>query len=57
MSDRLHKNIKGVNDWFLTTHFRKGAIIGEVDIVDCVTKSTSPWFEGPFGFVLRNHLL
>jgi len=31
-----------------------GAIIGEVDIADCVTESTSPWFTGPFGFVLRN---
>jgi len=31
-----------------------GAIIGEVDIVDCVTQSTSPWFIGPYGFVLAN---
>lgn len=34
-----------------------GAIIGEVDIVDCVTRSSSPWFEGPYGFVLRNPTL
>lgn len=27
-----------------------GAIIGEVDIVDCVTKSQSPWFVGKYGF-------
>jgi ASCH domain len=32
----------------------RGAIIGVVDIVDCVTHSESPWFEGPFGFVLAN---
>jgi hypothetical protein len=32
----------------------RGAIIGEVDIVDCVTESQSPWFVGPYGFVLRN---
>lgn len=31
-----------------------GAIVGEVDIVDCVTKSESPWFFGPYGFVLAN---
>jgi hypothetical protein len=31
-----------------------GGIIGEVEIVDCVKKSDSPWFEGPFGFVLTN---
>lgn len=32
----------------------RGAIIGEVDLVDCVTESKSPWFEGKYGFVLRN---
>ena len=31
-----------------------GAIIGEVDIIDCVTESKSPWFVGKYGFVLRN---
>ena len=32
----------------------RGAIIGEVDIVDCVTHSSSPWFVGTYGFVLAN---
>ena len=32
----------------------RGAIIGEVDIVDCVTTSDSCWFEGKYGFVLAN---
>lgn len=31
-----------------------GAIVGEVDIVDCVKASDSPWFQGPYGFVLAN---
>ena len=32
-----------------------GGIIGEVEIVDCVKKSDSQWFEnGKCGFVLRN---
>lgn len=31
-----------------------GGIIGEAEIVDCVDHSASPWFFGPFGFVLRN---
>jgi len=35
----------------------RGAIIGEVDIVDCVKQSRSPWFTGPYGFVLENPLL
>ena len=34
-----------------------GAIIGEVDIIDCVTKSESPWFTGKYGFRLSNPML
>lgn len=30
-----------------------GAIVGEVTIVDCVEWSGSPWFCGPYGFVLE----
>jgi len=31
-----------------------GGIVGEVEIVGCVTQSDSPWFCGEYGFVLRN---
>lgn len=31
-----------------------GGVIGIVRLVDCVTCSTSRWFEGPFGFVLSD---
>lgn len=31
-----------------------GRIVGRVDIVDCVTGLDSPWFFGPYGFVLAN---
>ncbi len=31
-----------------------GGIIGSVEIVDCVRFSASLWFEGPYGFVLRD---
>lgn len=31
-----------------------GGIVGEVDLVDCVIRSKSAWFEGPYGFVLAN---
>jgi hypothetical protein len=34
-----------------------GAIIGEVDIIDCVSESTSPWFTGKYGFLLGNPIL
>lgn len=32
----------------------RGGIVGSVEIVDCVTESESPWFVGPYGFVLKN---
>jgi hypothetical protein len=35
----------------------RGAIIGEVDIVDCVNRNTSPWFVGKYGFILANPVL
>jgi hypothetical protein len=30
----------------------RGGIVGAAKIVDCVQASTSPWFFGPYGFVL-----
>lgn len=32
----------------------RGGIVGSVEIVDCVRASNSPWFEGPYGFVLKD---
>jgi hypothetical protein len=32
----------------------RGGIIGSVELVDIVTASDSPWFEGPYGYVLRD---
>ena len=46
----------GRQDYYTAVKHR-GAIIGEVDIVDCVTQSDSPWFEGPYGLVLANPTL
>ncbi|MGU9981544.1 ASCH domain-containing protein [Phreatobacter sp. HK31-P] len=34
--------------------FDRGGIVGICEIVDCVTESTSPWFVGARGFVIRN---
>ncbi len=31
-----------------------GGIVGVATIADCVAKSESEWFSGPFGFVLRD---
>ena len=33
---------------------QRGGIVGSVEVVDCVTNSESPWFNGGYGFVLRN---
>ena len=31
-----------------------GGIVGTADLIDCVRSHPSPWFFGPFGFVLGN---
>lgn len=31
----------------------RGGVVGRVDMVDCVTSHSSPWFAGPFGYVFR----
>jgi hypothetical protein len=34
--------------------FKKGGLVGSVEIVDCVGSSRFYWFTSPYGFVLRN---
>jgi hypothetical protein len=34
--------------------FDMGGIVGQAEIVDCVTTSESEWFFGRYGFVIRN---
>jgi len=34
--------------------FETGGIVGVVDLIDCVKEHGSPWFFGPYGFVLEN---
>lgn len=33
---------------------QRGGIIGTVEIVDCVDDHQSPWYFGPFGYVVAN---
>jgi hypothetical protein len=47
-SDAGRKCLPDLTDLFY------GGIIGSVEIIDCVMQSKSPWFAGPYGFVLRN---
>jgi hypothetical protein len=39
---------------FAFDELQRGGIIGSVELVDCVRSSTSPWFVGDYGFVLRD---
>lgn len=42
--------------YFLKSHKNEiatGCLVGEVDIIDCVKESDSPWFVGKWGFVLK----
>ena len=32
----------------------RGGIVGQCDIIDCVSQSDSQWFSGPYGFVIEN---
>jgi ASCH domain-containing protein len=36
------------------TKLETGGVVGVAEIVDCVTTHRSRWFEGPYGFVLKN---
>jgi hypothetical protein len=37
-----------------TPELPRGAIVGRVRIVDCVDWHPSPWFQGPYAFVLED---
>ncbi len=39
------------------SHAPTGSIVGQVDMVDCVSSHPSEWFDGPFGYVLENAVL
>lgn len=36
------------------TRFDLGGIVGQARISDCVEESDSPWFFGPYGFVMED---
>lgn len=37
----------------LPLNFARGGIVGEAEIVGCVSQHPSEWFVGPYGFLLR----
>ena len=38
----------------IPSRLARGAIVGEVTIAGCVDESASPWFCGPYGFILED---
>jgi hypothetical protein len=55
-SREQREDLEHVKDQFphilLPEQFALGGIVGAARILDCVTESSSPWFNGPYGFVL-----
>lgn len=51
---RLSKEAHDAALWLTGSNVTRGAIIGRARLVDCVTESDSPWFFGPYGFVLED---
>lgn len=49
----IKKNFRGL---YLPTpgDYQYGGLVGKVIVMDCVTKSKSRWFSGPYGFVLQS---
>lgn len=55
--DELCEAIEADYDLVIPSEVALGAIIGEVTVTGCVSESRSPWFSGPFGFVLTKPIL
>ncbi len=32
----------------------RGGIVGQMEVIDCVSESNDPWFTGPYGFTVRS---
>ncbi len=48
---RLYPDLKKLVD---NSRNMRGGMIGHVDLIDCVTKHSSPWFHGKYGFVFNS---
>lgn len=45
----IRRHFPGIS---LPEKFDLGGIVGRCDLIDCVHTSDSPWFNGPYGFVV-----
>jgi hypothetical protein len=39
---------------FALAPLNNGGVIGIADLVDCVSQSTDPWFQGKYGLIFKN---
>lgn len=46
--------IHNLLDSFDPDNLPRGGIIGSANLAACLHRSSSPWFQGPYGFVLRD---
>lgn len=60
-ADLILDGIKDIENRTWKTSYRgpllihsEGAIRGKIDLVDIVSASDSPWFQGPYGWALKN---
>ena len=56
---RMYEGYEDAQDWDWPgieqpCDFDMGGIVGEAEIIDCVTESKSRWFFGRYGFVFQN---
>jgi hypothetical protein len=51
---RFHKLLEGLTLPEKVSEFPRGGLVGVVTVTDCVSKSNSKWFSGPYGFVLKD---
>jgi hypothetical protein len=49
----IHPVIGGAWPLPVPRDFQLGGVVGEAEMVGCVSEHTSDWFTGPFGFLLR----
>jgi hypothetical protein len=56
IGDELRACVKATSGVNLprSDELQRGGIVGQVDVIDVVRQSSSPWFQGPCGLVLVN---
>jgi len=50
----LHSVMPGELTLPVMSSLPRGALVGVANITDCVTEHSSPWFFGPYGFVMED---